>query len=241
MAPADLEAVSRLSRVTGVTEDLAPITATTSSCPGSVISEGDTQLGAPAARANFGVDGSGVTVGILSDSFDNSGATTNAAADVASGDLPGTGGPCGTTPVNVLEDSYSQAQGATDEGRAMAQIVHDLAPGASLAFATAFFNSSELPFADNVRRLAAPVASGGAGARVIVDDVAYLDEPFFQDGPVAVAVKDVTDAGASYFSAAGNDNLINGGNDVASWEAPAFRSAGATPCPSGVPAGTRTA
>ncbi len=237
VAPADLEAVSRASRVDGVSEDLAPIVASAGSCPGSVVSAGDSQLGAPAARSGFGVDGSGVTVGILSDSFNNAGGATSAAADVASGDLPGVGGPCGTTPVNVLEDSYSQAQGATDEGRAMAQIVHDLAPGASLAFATAFFDS-ELPFADNIRRLAAPVASGGAGAKVIVDDVAYLDEPFFQDGPVAVAVKDVTDAGASYFSAAGNDNMINGGNDTASWEAPAFRSAGATPCPSGVPAGT---
>ena len=46
---------------------------------------------------------------------------------------------------------------------------------------------------------------------MIVDDVAYFEEPFFQDGPVAVAVDEVVAAGVSYFSAAGNDNLIDAG------------------------------
>ena len=101
----------------------------------------------------------------------------------------------------------------------MAQIVHDLAPGANVDFATAF--TGELGFASNIRRLAA------AGApQVIADDVAYFDEPFFQDGPIAVAVNEVTAAGVSYFSSAGNDNLIDSaGRDIASWEAPAFRDA----------------
>src|SRR5215213_1517209 len=62
---------------------------------GSVNSEGDTQLAAAEARADFGVDGGGVTVGILSDSFDtDAGAPTHAAQDVATGDLPGSGNPC---------------------------------------------------------------------------------------------------------------------------------------------------
>jgi len=65
---------------------------------------------------------------------------------------------------------------------------------------------------------------------VIVDDVAYFAEPFFQDGPVAVAVDEVTAAGASYFSAAGNDNLFDGeGNSISSWEAPEYRDAGSCP------------
>ena len=63
----------------------------------------------------------------------------------------------------------------------MAQIVHDLAPGADLAFATAF--NGEIAFANNIRNSAA------AGAEVIVDDVFYPEEPFFQDGPIAVAVE----------------------------------------------------
>jgi len=67
---------------------------------------------------------------------------------------------------------------------------------------------------------------------VIADDVVYFEEPFFQDGPVAVAVDEVSAAGVSYFSAAGNNNVISAGNDVGSWEAP-FREA--TSCPVGVP------
>src|SRR5262249_42064804 len=40
-------------------------------CPaGSIVSEGDTQLRAARARERFGVDGSGVTVGVLSGSYD---------------------------------------------------------------------------------------------------------------------------------------------------------------------------
>jgi hypothetical protein len=218
--PARLPAIADLARVGGVTEVLAPVLRG-ADCGGSVRSEGDSQLRAATARPSFGIDGTGVTVGILSDSYDRDPtAATHAAGDVASGDLPGPGSPCGATvPVSVFDDS--EAAGS-DEGRAMAQIVHDLAPGASLSFATAF--TSEFGFAANIRALAA------TGAKVIVDDVAYFQEPFFQDGPVAVAVNDVVAAGASYFSAAGNDNLIDAeGRNIASWEAPAFRDSGGCP------------
>jgi subtilase family protein/Big-like domain-containing protein len=221
--PADLAVLDGVARVGGVSEVTTPIVLGVD-CGGLVRSEGDTQLLAPVARANIGVDGSGVTVGILSDSFDRDpAASTHAAGDVASGDLPGPGSLCGTTtPLGVLDDSHN----GTDEGRAMAQVVRDLAPGAAIDFATAF--NGELAFASAIRGLAA------AGARVIADDVVYLEEPFFQDGPVAVAVDEVAAAGVSYFSAAGNNNVISGGSDVGSWEAP-FRDAGS--CPTGVPVG----
>jgi Subtilase family len=218
--PADLRRIDEVSGVAAVNEVLTPIVRG-ADCGGAVRSEGDVQLGAASARAAFGVDGSGVTVGILSDSFDRDPTTaTRATGDVASGDLPGPGSPCGSgAPVGVLDDS--DAEGA-DEGRAMAQIVHDLAPGATLDFATAF--SGELGFAAAIRGLAAN------GADVIADDVAYFEEPFFQDGPVAVAVNQVVGAGVSYFSAAGNDNLIDqSGRDIASWEAPAFRDSATCP------------
>jgi hypothetical protein len=218
--PADLPGIADLARVGGVTEVLTPIVRG-ADCGGAVRSEGDIQLNAGNARASFGVDGSGVTVGILSDSFDRDAtAATHAAGDVASGDLPGPGSPCGSTvPVRVLDDSEG---GGADEGRAMAQIVHDLAPGASIDFATAF--TGETAFADNIRALA------NAGASVIADDVAYFEEPFFQDGPVAQAVNEVAAGGVSYFSAAGNDNLIDAkGRDIASWEAPEFRDSAACP------------
>jgi hypothetical protein len=240
--PAALRDVADVARVEGVTENLAPLifaagdsSPVTSDAPppcGAATSEGDTQLNAMAARDAFSVDGTGVTVGVLSDSYDrDASADTDASQDVASGDLPGPGSPCGhTDPVSVLDDS--EVDGA-DEGRAMAQIVHDLAPGAKIAFATAF-TSSMFGFADNIRLLAEPVASGGADAKVIVDDVIWFDEPFFQDGPVAVAVNDVTDSGVAYFSSAGNNNLIDGGGrDVASWEGSSFRDAA---CPAALEA-----
>lgn len=221
--PAGLPALGEAAGVAGVSEVLAPVVRG-ADCGGSVRSEGDVQLRAAEARTGFALDGSGVTVGILSDSFDrDAGAATHAAGDVASGDLPGPGSPCGSTaPVGVFDDSAPSAFGLSDEGRAMAQIVHDLAPGADLSFATAF--TGELAFAANIRALAA------AGAEVIVDDVSYFQEPFFQDGPVAVAVDEVEAAGVSYFSATGNDNLIDSaGREIASWEAPAFRKAEACP------------
>ena len=190
------------------------------------ISEGDSQLKADQARFAFGVDGTNVKVGVLSDSFDRSTATAvHAANDVASGDLPGVGNPCGrTTPVVVVSDPAGA--GLTDEGRAMSQIVHDLAPGAKLAFATA--NGGVTTMADNIRSL-----RNAHGSSVIVDDVTYFVEPMFQDGPVSVAVNDVTATGAAYFSSAGNSNTIVGGKNVSSYEAPAYRPA--SPCPPGLP------
>ena len=220
--PADLQAMARAAGVEFAKEVITPIASATE-CHGLVTSEGDIQLAAQAARQNFGIDGTGVTVGVLSDSFDTDPfALTHAFQDVASGDLPGTGNPCGrTTPVLRLNDLSSPGN-TIDEGRAMAQIVHDLAPGAAIDFATAFTGETE--FADNIRALAA------AGADVLVDDVSYFDEPFFQEGPVGVAAGDAVASGAVYFSSAGNNNLIDsGGNDIASWEAPKFRDSKCPP------------
>jgi ELWxxDGT repeat protein len=224
VAPQRLRALASIEGVQSVTEVLTPRVAAT--CPsGAIVSEGSGQLNAGTARARFGLSGAGVTVGVLSDSYNkNSGAATNASTDVANADLPGTGNPCSlTTPVNVLSDPLTSAP--TDEGRAMAQVVHDIAPGANLAFASGF--NGEQSFADNIRALK------DAGAKVIVDDLTYFDEPVYQDGPVSVAVNDVTAAGVTYFSAAGNDNVRQSGRDESSWEAPAFRNAGS--CPSGLP------
>ncbi len=232
--PADLSRLENVDGVRAVGEvltplihgpgDPGPMTSVYTPCLGAETSEGDEQLRAAEARAKFEVQGGGVKVGILSDSFDKDPfAPTGAAEDVLSGDLPGPGNPCGhTTPVEVLEEGEEEE--AADEGRAMAQIVHDLAPGAPLAFATAF--DGELSFADNIRALAA------AGAEAIVDDVSYFEEPFFQEGPVGVAVSEVTDDDVAYFSAAGNDNLIDAAeNDIGSWEAPEFRDSGSCPAP----------
>jgi subtilase family protein len=245
VAPASLRDVADVARVQSVTEDLAPIVYGVGESPiasvsptecegGAAISEGVEQLQAKKARTDFSVTGNGVTVGVLSDSFDkDKAATTHATKDIETGDLPGPAGPCTgqKTAVKVVEDlsgSKSEEEEATDEGRAMLQIVHDVAPGAPLAFATAF--KGETSFAQNIEKLAKPVIEGGAGAKVIVDDVAYFSEPFFQDGPIAAAVKKVTDAGVPYFSAAGNNNLFDtSGHEIASWEAPRFRDSSNCP------------
>ena len=206
----------------------APIggaTTAAAGCTGARTSEGDVQLRANLARGTNGLDGTGVKVGMISDSYDKAtGAATTAPGDVSSGDLPGVGNPCGrTTPVQVLADNSVASK--TDEGRAQGQIIHDLAPGAELAFATGF--TGHLQMAAAIRNLAA------AGAEVIVDDVIYFDEPMFQDGPISAAINDVTAAGVAYFTAAGNNNIIRNGRNVGSYEAPAFRKA--TACPAGLP------
>jgi hypothetical protein len=160
---------------------------------GNVTSEADPAVKADLARSQFGLDGSGITVGILSDSFNFLG---GAAADIASGDLPGPGNPFDrSTPVNVLLDDFFP--GNIDEGRGIAQLIHDLAPGAELAFHTAFLGQAS--FANGILDLA-----NIAGADVIVDDVIYFAEPMFQDGIIAQAVDEVVADGVAYFSSAGN-------------------------------------
>ena len=146
--------------------------------------------------------GQGIKIGVLSDSYN---AKNGAANNVANGDLPGTGNPEGDiTPVTVVQDF----SGGSDEGRAMLQVIHDLAPKATLYFATA--DISEASFANNIKTL-----RNTYGCNIIIDDVFYFDEPAFQDGIVAQAVDDVTNSGALYFSSAGNSgSLVKGTSGV---------------------------
>ncbi|HME40276.1 MAG TPA: S8 family serine peptidase [Steroidobacteraceae bacterium] len=194
---------------------------------GAVTSQGDFVQHSDVVRSANSLTGAGVTVGVLSSSYDcypvyaannvpaggaagyaNNGFLATAATDVSTGDLP--------MNVNVLEEAEAGAGGCmyygaptqlpfSDEGRAMLQIVHDVAPGASLAFYTA--ENSEADFASGIGKLA------GAGATVIADDVGYYDEPFFQDGIVAQAIDAVESPAppakpVAYFSAAGNDGTL---------------------------------
>src|SRR5256714_8822253 len=72
----------------------------------------------PAVSLNW--DGTGMSIGVMSDSFDSQpseeGGSTNAAADVATQDLPGAGNTTNSQPVVVLQDFISPP-GATNEGR----------------------------------------------------------------------------------------------------------------------------
>src|SRR5262249_24248103 len=148
-----------------------PLTST-----GSVLSQGDAILRADQARQTFGVSGQGVTVGVLSDSVDG------LATSVASADLP--------PDVQVLK--AGQGEG---EGTAMLEIVHDLAPGASLAF---YGPGSSGDMITGITQLAA------AGATVIVDDLTFFDQPHFEEGPIAQTVDALAVQGVVYVTASGN-------------------------------------
>ncbi len=185
---------------------------------GPVALQGDfAQYSAALRAANPALNGSGITVGVLSDSFNcygyyaangpaantaggvygyaTNGFTATYADDEASGALP--------SGVTVVKEASCADYGApqqvpfSDEGRAMLQIVYVVAPGASLAFRTAI--NSEADFANGILLLQQ------LGARVIADDIGYPDEPFFQDGEIAQAIDQVAGEGVAYFSAAGND------------------------------------
>ena len=75
---------------------------------GNVTSQGDHALRSDITRSKLGVDGSGIKVGALSDSFNCLGGV---AADTGSGDL---------APVTVIQE-ISLCTGAADEGRALLQ------------------------------------------------------------------------------------------------------------------------
>jgi subtilisin family serine protease len=202
-----IAALSDIATTAGL-KFVKPVLATTRI--GLTTTQGDHSMHSDLARAQYGVDGTGVRVGVLSDSFDCAPGPfatgqnfTRAGQDAVNGDLP--------LGVRVLADLHTVPDGeCTDEGRAMMQIVHDVAPGASLSFNTAF--TSEEDFAAGVLALA------NDGAKVIVDDVEYFDEPMFEDGVVADAVDQVAARGVAYFSAAGNEGRQ-------SYQSP-FRSSG---------------
>jgi hypothetical protein len=146
--------------------------------------EGDIAHMADSAREMFHVDGTGIKVGILSDSIDDD----KSVLETAFRD--------GAIKRDSLVVLPEQAGTGTGEGLAMAEIVHALAPGATIYFASG--NGSAAQMAANIRALQE------AGCTIIVDDLTYADESPFQDGPIARAVSQVTAKGVLYFSSAAN-------------------------------------
>ena len=172
---------------------------------GSVNSQGDTTHRAGQARANTGVNGYGVMVGVLSDSIDDN--VGSLQRSINSGNL-------NPNDTYVLQ---GQAGQGIAEGLAMMEIVHDLAPGATLVFATG--SSGDAQMAKNIRDLAS------AGCRIIIDDISYLNESPFQDGTISRAVNDVSAAGVLFFSSAANSGNVLTGNS-GTWEGN-FKAGGA--------------
>ena len=166
---------------------------------GSITSQGYVSTGANKVVA-AGTTGAGIKVGVLSDSA----SAARVAALIASGDLPA------NTVVLPNQAGPTAAQGGEDEGAAMMEIVHDIAPGAQIFFATG--EGGQGTFAANIQALRFTY-----GCDIIVDDLSYFAESVFQDGTVAQAVNTVTADGALYFSAAANSGNLSSGTS-GTWE-----------------------
>lgn len=153
---------------------------------GGVNTEGDTAMQADKARTQFELDGSGITIGVISDSYNCLNGETR---DKAEAEIP--------ADAYALEELHD-CTAATDEGRALMQIIHDIAPGAKLIFhsggnGTATTANGILEFAESLQ------------VDIIIDDFRSLYAPFFQYGVIAQAVNRAVELGVSYISAAGNN------------------------------------
>ena len=173
-------------------------------------SAGDTAHRARVARLTHSVTGFGIGIGVISNGV------RTLADRQASGDLPDV--------VTILSGQAGQG----DEGTAMLEVVHDLAPGAGLYFATGLGGQAQM--AANIEALCE------AGADIIVDDVGYFLDGAFQDDLIAQGVNAATADGCFYFSAGGNDGNLNDGTSGV-WEGD--YSAGSPLTVEGEPAGVR--
>jgi len=122
--------------------------------------------------------GDNIKIGVISDGV------AGLSDSIASGDLPDN--------VVVLNNRFSGA-----EGTAMLEIIYDLAPHAQLYFHD--YGSSSLDFIEAINSLAAQ------GVDIIIDDVVFLDEPFYEDSIIAKHIDQlVSSTGILYLSSAGN-------------------------------------
>lgn len=142
-----------------------------------VTSAGDGILRADKVRnqfAAYGINGTGVKIGVISDGVKDIVAVGN--------ELP---------PVTV----HPYHMGTGNEGTAMLEIVHDLAPGAQLYFSAP---TTSLDMVSSITYLT------GQGCNIIVDDLSFFNENYFSDSTVANAAANAVSQGVTYISAAGN-------------------------------------
>jgi Subtilase family len=135
------------------------------------------------------LDGSGIKVGVISNSFGNY------SSDVANGVLPAS--------TTVLMES----QNTDDEGRALAQVVHAIAPGASI-----YFYSDYTGAADGQSVAEAVTALEQNGCNIILDD-RQLSSGDTTQSKASVAIQSAISSGETYFTSAGNS-----GGSPQSWK-----------------------
>ncbi len=190
---------------------------------GSLDSQGDSLLKASLARQQFGVDGTGVKVGVISNGiggiFDPStcALSTEVPNPIQTADLPSATPTCTngvltavaggitaqsfpSSSPNLMPPSSEATSGYASEGTAMLEIVHDLAPGARLYFANAADGTS-MSFEQAVDWLDQNVDVG-------VDDLSFPTPPF--DGTSEVSSNTAAELNADanpvrgYFTAVAN-------------------------------------
>ena len=200
---ATIDDVSRLEALTGIdfmVLESGAASGRTVKQSGTVGNKADETMKANLLRSTFSLTGTGQKVGVLSDSC-------NRTAAVGAGNVTGTAPNAfvsntnpqssGNLPASYQVVDFGPTSGVSDEGGGMMELVYDVAPGAGLAFASAFNGQAAFGTAIGQLRTA-------AGCTVICDDIFYYEEPFFQDGPIAQAVDATVDAGVPYFALAGN-------------------------------------
>jgi len=167
-----LDAVAALGWVAALRPSLRPAVDV-----GPITAEGVQLHKADQAQAR-GLSGRGQKVGAISGDVDH------LADSIAAGELP--------PDVQVLQ----QAAYDNDEGTAMLEIIHDLAPGAKLAYASTRDTTAE--YVEAFHELAA------AGVTMIAEDIALDDEPAFQQGIGAATAEKLAAHGIWVSSSAGN-------------------------------------
>ena len=132
------------------------------------------------------IDGTGITIGIISGGFNSQG---QAAANQAAGYLPS-----GTN----LVDARDNPNAPDDEGQAMAEVIHQIAPGAKIVFASDVDGEGS----------AAQLLQSKYNVQVIADDIAQPAEPYDQidmrPGKDDTDIQQVVNSNVDYFLASGN-------------------------------------
>jgi hypothetical protein len=171
---ASIEEIDALTRIPGVRLiklSYAPRTRQS----GVADNQGGGSMKADLVRQTTGLSGAGQKVGVISDSCNR----TSIGPGVVTGVVPNailsglSNQATGDIPAQIQVIDFSVDAGGTDEGSAMMELIHDIAPNASIAFASG--TGGITVFADNLAKLRA------AGCTVTCDDLGYFDEPFFQD------------------------------------------------------------
>ncbi len=222
-----IEAAAARSEVTSMRAAMSRARASA----GPVATQGDYAQRSDVVRAgNPSYTGTGVTVAVMSDSFNcyavyaapnsgvpasgpegyaSNGFTADYASDVSTGALPSnvqiveepTYAPLAPCTGFQSPDSDGQNTGLPFTDEGRAMSQIVYAIAPGANLVFRTGSISEADFASGIEALAAAPYN----AKVIEDDLGYFDEPFFQDGILAQAIDTVQAQGVAYFSAAGNN------------------------------------